>query len=303
MPMQIEWCSRCSAAIYDVDDVPGACGCPDGQLRGLLAMRRIAAGTPAPQPVASPPPVVTPSWDTIQVAVQKAVRAAVQAPARAPLVTPIATPIAPTSGLPDLTPDILMSGNALAEYQAMRSGVIPSSSQAPVRGRRGDEPVEVSWDDNGEDAPPVTGALEELWLGRAEMEQIASSGVDIEFSTPDEYEAPSRPRYSEAARFRVDRPPPRAPTPTGPRVGGVVRQDGEVVGSRQALRQTAASAPPSLREIRQRAREGVVSPPQEVRVAVRTAPVRTAPARTVPAEPPPMSAYERIINGQGPLDD
>lgn len=258
-------------------------------------MRRIAAGAPVPQPVA-PPPVVTPPWGAIQAAVQKAVQAAVQAPARAPLVTPIAT----SPGLPDLTPDMLMSGNALAEYQAMRAGVVPSTSQAPVRSRRGDEPVEISWDDDGEDAPPVAGALEELWLGRREMEQIASSGVDIEFSSSDDYETTPRPRYSEAARFRVDRPPPRVSTPAGPRVGGVIRQDGDVVGNRQALRQTAAAPPPSLREIRQRAREVTAPPPQETRVAVRTAPVRAAPA---PAEPPPMSSYERIINGQGPLDD
>jgi hypothetical protein len=37
MPTPIDWCSRCAAQVYDVDGVDGACGCPEGQLKQLLA--------------------------------------------------------------------------------------------------------------------------------------------------------------------------------------------------------------------------------------------------------------------------
>lgn len=44
MPTQIEWCPRCNAPVLEEVDVPGACACADGQLRGLLAKTRAANG-------------------------------------------------------------------------------------------------------------------------------------------------------------------------------------------------------------------------------------------------------------------
>lgn len=75
------------------------------------------------------------------------------------------------------------------------------------------------------------------------MARTASSDFNIEFDGGMDFgsEAPSRAASSEAARFRIDRPPPRYTFPRG----NVTAQDGVVVGQRGTdgrFQRTAAQA-------------------------------------------------------------
>lgn len=122
----------------------------------------------------------------------------------------------------------------------------------------------------------------------------ASENFSIDFDMGDiDFDVP-RGRHG-GSRFRVDRPPPRPPTPTGQRVGqagrfAIMADGGEMVGERSTMREIARSeasnyAVPgrNFREVRERAAATAYQSPYTT----------DTPRHTRP-EPRPMTAYERL---------
>ncbi len=294
MATQIVWCQPCNAPVYDVDGVVGSCSCPDGQLRGLLAMQRLAAQTAAPKAPAAP------IW-----------------PPAAPTTAPRQV-LASVASLPELTPDMLLSGPALAEYRAMAQGYAPATPKMAQRQAQ-ERPQRDGTTRVGGRAASYDGPLEGLWLSGDQMadlggeymsETVASQapGADFEvdFGGGDidlDLNEPYRGRPNESARFRIDRPPPMPGTPSGARVVAqrdgtgrfaVVADGGETVGNRTAMREQARVAASTYAQPGRNFEESL-----RHREAVAAAPRITPPPRK-PAGPP-VNAYHHLM--KAPLDD
>ena len=200
----------------------------------------------------------------------------------------------PQASLPDLAPEMLLSGDGLSEYRAMTAPLPPPRTRTGSQADRGarERPGRESF----------SGPLESLWMSGSEMMDMGGDfdqatypeplppeeefdvdwGADMDFDSP-----------RGGVRFRADRAPAPPPTPSGPRVGqdgpfSVMLDGGEHVGDRGSMRAAARAqgmaAGMNFREIRAAAVRSATAPPPPV---VRSAPV--APTK------PPRSFYERLV--------
>ncbi len=207
MAQFLERCSSCQSPIYLEDSVPGACSCLEGDLRQLLARRRIASGAATP------------------------------APARMTRVASmVQQPLPHRESLPELSPEMFLSSGALREVQAAagmrnRSHIMVDPKRFTTTVRM-DRPaaVEVDFDldmdgaiemsmGNGPAPSGLDAQLASIW----ERGVAADLGNDfqVDFSAGDDIDldTPSRGPLGDprGSRFRVDRPPPTpAPRPCAP---------------------------------------------------------------------------------------
>lgn len=233
-------------------------------------------------------------------------------------------------GLPDLSPDMLLSASARREVEAARSlaGFRPDLLPAAAIERRltprevaaSRAPIEMALnDDMGDiDLDTVSGfgsrmasetnddhLLSSLFMGREAQEAqsvlgggstYAASGYDIEYDTDSMIEGRTSP--NESARFQIGRQsPPRMPF--SGRMGASP-SDGVVVSQRAGgawQRTAAAPRPDNARSALQAVREAAMRPLEPVQARPAPAPPRPAMSRqNIP------TVYQRIMSG-GAVDD
>ncbi len=216
MPSPIDKCSSCRLPVYEEDNVSGGCGCAERPLRLLLAERR-------------------------------------RENAREGIVDTTYSPgLRAAAGLPDLNPEMLMSAEGRAEFQAAQT------MRDPVRGR---PRFAAMIDDDQSFEPPTPEVnLEAMWMQNSGIpyepgeSPVTSSSNDFGFDSYDyqiDINEEATPRYGGrvgGARFRVDRPleprpsfSPGRPEP-GPQ-GGNMREVGRS-GRFSILAEMERTAPP-----------------------------------------------------------
>jgi len=221
MATVIAQCKSCHQMIYWEDHIAGACSCPEGSLRQLLAQKQRRPATMA--------------------------RTASQAPVR--------------QQLPDLTPEMLLSSSALREMRAAEGHTHRMPAPRPPRNedrnayRREYAASFDSEDEPAEDPAASLGSLEDIWGGAVARDTGRRGSLDIDFSTGElDYEPPvqqARPSGMGAAslpRFNVTRPPVDQTAFRRELVGANMREigrtrNGQVIFSDRSTRSVDEPAP------------------------------------------------------------
>ena len=263
MAQFVEACPSCRLAVYLEDNVPGACSCPEGALRQLLARAR------GPKKTAH----------TSRVANQ-----ATPIPRGAPRMGP----------LPDLSPEMFLSRSALQEVRAART--LPARTVRVPEDFSFEDPGPGAHDDLV-DAIWQTSRL----AGNQDNDfQVEFGGDDIDLDVAPTRGPLGDPR---GARFRVDRPPPEPARFQRDIIGGPMRDVGQARGHRIISDRGGIPARelPAIREAPSQGQVvRTVGRPYEPRIPAREANARSETQRMADHMRRP-TAYD-AIRGPDPFD-